>query len=77
MNAEKKYKFKAEIYKVGINWCVNVPTEITSQLIAEKGKVIYKNSFGLANETSKEKLNENSVFELASVKIVPAGKKLA
>lgn len=36
-------------------------------LIAEKGKVIYKNSFGLANETSKEKLNENSVFELASV----------
>jgi CubicO group peptidase (beta-lactamase class C family) len=36
-------------------------------LIAEKGKVIYKNSFGLANETSKEKLNENSIFELASV----------
>ena len=36
-------------------------------LIAEKGQVIYKNSFGLANETSKEKLNENSIFELASV----------
>ncbi|WP_158728674.1 MULTISPECIES: serine hydrolase [unclassified Flavobacterium] len=36
-------------------------------LIAEKGKVIYKNSFGLANETNKEKLNENSIFELASV----------
>lgn len=36
-------------------------------LIAEKGKVIYKNSFGLANETSKVKLNENSIFELASV----------
>jgi ribosomal protein S8 len=42
MNAEKKYKFKAEIYKVGINWCVNVPTEITSQLIAEKGKIDIK-----------------------------------
>ena len=28
-------------------------------LIAEKGKVIYKNSFGLANETSKEKLFED------------------
>ncbi|MBC7524704.1 MAG: beta-lactamase family protein [Flavobacterium sp.] len=36
-------------------------------LIAEKGKVIYKNSFGLANETTKEELNENSIFELASV----------
>ena len=36
-------------------------------LIAEKGKIIYKNSFGLANEKTKEKLNENSIFELASV----------
>lgn len=35
-------------------------------LIAEKGKVIYSHSFGLANETTKEKLNENSIFELAS-----------
>ena len=36
-------------------------------LIAEKGAIIYKNSFGLANESTKEKLNENSIFELASV----------
>ena len=36
-------------------------------LIAENGKIIYKNSFGLANEQTKEKLNENSIFELASV----------
>ena len=36
-------------------------------LIAEKGKVIYKKSFGLSNESTKEKLNENSIFELASV----------
>ncbi len=36
-------------------------------LIAEKGKVIYKKSFGFSNETTKEKLNENSIFELASV----------
>ncbi len=35
-------------------------------LIAEKGKVIYSKSFGYANEETKEKLNENSVFELAS-----------
>jgi CubicO group peptidase (beta-lactamase class C family) len=35
-------------------------------LIAEKGEVIYKKSFGLANEKTKAALNENSVFELAS-----------
>ncbi|MBC8045443.1 MAG: beta-lactamase family protein, partial [Fimbriimonadaceae bacterium] len=36
-------------------------------LIAEKGKVVYKKSFGFSNETTKEKLNDNSIFELASV----------
>jgi CubicO group peptidase (beta-lactamase class C family) len=36
-------------------------------LIAEKGKVIYNKSFGFSNESTKEKLNENSIFELASV----------
>lgn len=35
-------------------------------LIAEKGKIIYQKSFGYANEATKEKLNPNSVFELAS-----------
>ena len=35
-------------------------------LIAEKGEIIYNRSYGLANETTKEKLNPNSVFELAS-----------
>jgi CubicO group peptidase (beta-lactamase class C family) len=36
-------------------------------LIAEKGNVIYKKSFGFSNESTKEKLNENFIFELASV----------
>lgn len=35
-------------------------------LVAEKGKILYKNSFGYADETKKIPLNENSVFELAS-----------
>ncbi len=35
-------------------------------LIAEKGKVIYSHSFGLANEATKDTLNANSIFELAS-----------
>jgi CubicO group peptidase (beta-lactamase class C family) len=35
-------------------------------LIAEKGEIIYQHSFGNSNEKTKEKLNENSIFELAS-----------
>lgn len=35
-------------------------------LIAERGKIIFQKSFGFANETTKEKLTENAVFELAS-----------
>lgn len=36
-------------------------------LVAEKGNVLYNKSFGIANESTKELLNENSIFELASV----------
>lgn len=36
-------------------------------LLAEKGQIVYNQSFGYANEATKEKLNENSVFCLASV----------
>lgn len=35
-------------------------------LIAEKGKIIYAKSFGYSNEEKKEKLDTNSIFELAS-----------
>lgn len=38
-----------------------------SVLIAEKGKIIFKKSYGLANEETKKVLDENSIFELASV----------
>lgn len=36
-------------------------------LVAEKGKVIYSRSFGLANEITKEELNEKTIFNLGSV----------
>ncbi len=36
-------------------------------LIAEKGKVIYEKSFGVADEKNKKKLTSKSVFNLASV----------
>ena len=37
-----KHTFKAKIYKTGINWCVDVPTEITELLTAEKGRINIK-----------------------------------
>ena len=36
-------------------------------LVAEKGTIIYQNSFGLANEKTRQKINLKTVFELASV----------
>ena len=36
-------------------------------LIAENGKVVYRNSLGYANYYSKQKLNDSTIFELASI----------
>lgn len=36
-------------------------------LIADKGNIIYNKSFGIANESTKQALNENSIFELCSL----------
>ena len=36
-------------------------------LVAEKGKIIFQKSFGIANEETNEKLNIKTSFELASV----------
>ncbi|OJJ20055.1 hypothetical protein BKI52_16410 [marine bacterium AO1-C] len=36
-------------------------------LVAEKGKIIFEASYGLANEATKEKLNSQSKFMLASI----------
>ncbi|TKC12077.1 DUF1905 domain-containing protein [Pedobacter polaris] len=37
-----KYHFKAKIYKIGINWAVDVPLEITAKLKPEKGYIRIK-----------------------------------
>ena len=37
-----KFKFKAKIYKVGINPCVKVPRKITSNMVATKGYIPVK-----------------------------------
>jgi len=36
-------------------------------LIADKGKIMFEKSYGLANEEAKQKLNTETIFELASV----------
>ncbi|MGV3589500.1 MAG: serine hydrolase domain-containing protein [Adhaeribacter sp.] len=36
-------------------------------LVAKSGKVVYQKAFGYRNYTTKEPLNNNSVFELASI----------
>ncbi|WP_336513843.1 YdeI/OmpD-associated family protein [Pollutibacter soli] len=39
---KQSYKFKAKIYVTGINWCVDVPERISSELKAGKGYVRIK-----------------------------------
>jgi hypothetical protein len=34
--------FKSKIYKVGINWCVDVPVRITKEIVPEKGYIKIK-----------------------------------
>ena len=36
-------------------------------LIAEKGRIIYSKSLGIADQKTGAKLNANSIFELASI----------
>lgn len=42
MTTNDKFKFSAKIYQTGINWCVDVPREITSALIIDKGRINIK-----------------------------------
>jgi hypothetical protein len=37
-----KFTFKEKIYKTGVNWCVDVPTEISGQLKIKKGLIDIK-----------------------------------
>ena len=50
--------FKNKAKLAGFNGCV---------LVAQKGQIIYKNSFGFSNFKTKDSLKINSAFQLASV----------
>ena len=51
MNIKDKFKFSVKTYQTGINWCVDVPTEITNAHIIDKerinikGEIKYKRDF--------------------------------
>lgn len=65
MSTTKKYKFNAEIYKIGINWCVDVPTEITDHLTSEKGRINIKgqiNSFDFIKTLMPVKNSSHRLF---------------
>jgi hypothetical protein len=42
MSLSQKFKFKAKIYKTGINWCVDLPAKITQRMTSEKGRIKIK-----------------------------------
>lgn len=63
VSGQNKYQ-KIDSFLVSLSTTVKFNGNV---LIAEKGKAVYKKSFGLANEDTRQKLNENSIFELASV----------
>ncbi|MRT92813.1 DUF1905 domain-containing protein [Ancylomarina sp. 16SWW S1-10-2] len=42
MKLNQKYLFSAKIYLIGINWCVDVPFEITNCLIVDRGRINIK-----------------------------------
>lgn len=46
---KNKLQFSAKIYQIGMNWCVDVPQEITHELIIDNGRINIK---GKINEFS-------------------------
>ncbi|MFY9309809.1 MAG: serine hydrolase domain-containing protein [Bacteroidia bacterium] len=57
--------FKNRVYSDGFNGCV---------LVAQKGRVMYKNAFGFSNLKTQDSLKINSAFQLASTsKTLTAG----
>jgi hypothetical protein len=59
-----KHSFKAKIYSVGINWCVDVPRRITKQLTAEKGYIKIKGQINGFNFTKTLMPVKNSPYRL-------------
>jgi hypothetical protein len=65
MKQNEKYKFSAKIYKIGINWCVNVPFEISNCLIIKQGQIDIKgniNGFAFTKTLMPVKKSTHRLF---------------
>lgn len=72
-----KHSFKAEIYKTGINWCVDVPLEITELMISEKGKINIKGKINGFDFTKTLMPVKNSLHRLYVNQAMMKGGKTA
>lgn len=59
------YTFKAKIYQVGINWCVDVPEKITTKMNAVSGRIKIKgtiNGYGFTKTLMPVKDGPHRLF---------------
>lgn len=72
-----EHTFRAKTYRIGINWCADVPKEITEQLTAEKGRIRIKgqiNGFDFAKTLMPVK---NAPYRLFVNQVMMKGGKTA
>lgn len=72
-----KHTFKAKIYKIGINWCVDVPTETTELLTAKKGRINIKGKINGFEFTKTLMPVKNGPYRLFVNKAMMKGGKTA
>ena len=72
-----EYHFKSKIYKTGINWAVDVPLEISSQLKSEKGYIRIKGQINGFDFTQTLVPVKNSPYRLFVNLIMMKGGKTA
>lgn len=77
MNSTDKFKFSAKIYLTRINWCVDVPAEITNDLIIDKGRINIKGKINGFSFTKTLMPVKNSAHRLFVNKEMMLGGKTA
>lgn len=71
------YLFKAKIYKIGINWAVDVPTEISGKMLPEKGYIRIRGKINTFDFTQTLVPVKNAPYRLFVNLIMMKGGKTA
>lgn len=71
------YQFKAKIYKIGINWAVDVPQSIVQEMIPEKGYIRIKGQINDFNFIQTLVPIKNASYRLFVNQIMMKGGKTA